>query len=509
METKKNSIRCPKCGTRNTEDAKFCETCGANIESIGRTLKKPNREMRGKLLLITVIVIASGLLCGMGIGFIFQRVDSAEIVSSDRSNNGSIDETSDALMEKSEVNLEDGATDALEGDSGEENEQFGTDREIDIETEEQGVIGEEKNTGETETVDAIPEEERETEKSNSSIMTTYSEVLDAVYEKYRNINADTLLYVAYDIDGNGVDEILVSEGISDAECVWNVYTKSDGIVINTGQCPGAYSSLCAASDGYLYMVNCCDKREQIYQTSLSNNKLVVNCIMDKVLEGDEQYYFPEGEYLTGARLTDKSLLSESKQTEEEDNGKNYMLQSGFQDILEEYKAAVNKDSDYRQKHQEEFPHVNQIMVGYYQMAGGNFGYALYDIDGNGTEEMLISLGEDDYYSICDVYASDGKKAYRMFYEDTIGDRSLLTIYTDGIMYIYSSGGAAYGGGSFYRIDADGYTPVLLEEYTFDAMEYPNTPWVTVNKKMTNEEYEHKFDGLKKVEVNSLIWNKFI
>lgn len=56
-------IRCPKCGTKNKKDAKFCASCGETLENANRTVKK-NQPKKGNEALVILLVVC--LLLGGG-----------------------------------------------------------------------------------------------------------------------------------------------------------------------------------------------------------------------------------------------------------------------------------------------------------------------------------------------------------------------------------------------------------------------------------------------------------
>lgn len=87
-------------------------------------------------------------------------------------------------------------------------------------------------------------------------------------------------------------------------------------------------------------------------------------------------------------------------------------------------------------------------------------YSLYDIDKNGIPELLIGTGESDYLSVLDIFT---------YSDDTVvhlldgGERWYLTLYKDGIIGEYGSGGAAYSIQRYFTIGEDG-TSCITELY---------------------------------------------
>ena len=152
----------------------------------------------------------------------------------------------------------------------------------------------------------------------------------------------------------------------------------------------------------------------------------------------------------------------------------------YQEILEEYKNAVEQDSDYRWEHKEEFSDVNETAVGYYRSFGDvNLYYAYLDIDQNGGDEMLVATGEEDWHAVAEIYATDGEKAYRLIKEDSLGDRSQLTIYTNGVMKVKRSGGVGAEMTTFYQMAANGYEIEIIGEEVItedQKIDFENLEW---------------------------------
>lgn len=100
-------------------------------------------------------------------------------------------------------------------------------------------------------------------------------------------------------------------------------------------------------------------------------------------------------------------------------------------------------------------------------------FALYDIDGNGTKELIIAGGEDGIgvsnpaFSPCnyDIYGYDGTNVLHIFPEMDFGYRTNFSLYENGIIGVYYSGSAAESGIDFYRIGSDGFTPELVDSFS--------------------------------------------
>lgn len=71
-------------------------------------------------------------------------------------------------------------------------------------------------------------------------------------------------------------------------------------------------------------------------------------------------------------------------------------------------------------------------------------YAFYDVDGKGTEEIIIAGGETGITDSAvspwkyDLYGYDGTKAVRIFSDMEFGYRTNFDIYADGVIEIFYS-----------------------------------------------------------------------
>lgn len=319
---------CPNCGHQVEKNDKYCMKCGhpllendvpSDIPTVIPEPPNPDRKPRWKVIGITcgIIILVGLIIFEVSILLKDKKKDALSEILTNQENveTEATDETVSVQNDSEQKDTEQKDAeqkDTEQKDAVEKEDEKEAEKEADTlaESKEDSEDAEEKSPQ----IYVKMEETEESETPKTQVVqgtqgpTTYNEILDSVYARYAN--GDTLIYVMYDIDKNGVQEMLVSEGSSDAACVWNVYTKVDGKVISTGTCPGAFSSLCAAPDGYLYMVNCNNNYEELYRTYLADNTLSVSLVETRTVNDKSEYYYPKGEYLTGKRITDRSLINE-------------------------------------------------------------------------------------------------------------------------------------------------------------------------------------------------------
>ena len=160
-----------------------------------------------------------------------------------------------------------------------------------------------------------------------------------------------------------------------------------------------------------------------------------------------------------------------------------MVQNNFyQDLLEKedllaYENSFGKDIG------SEIRHAQKVY------------YALYDIDGNGTQELIIGGGEDasnpwNY----DLYTYDDSKAVHVFPDFEFGYRTNFSLYENGIIEVFYSGSAAESGNDFYRMNAAGTGAEIVENFSIIGSLDGDTTVITYyqgKNVITENEYNQK------------------
>lgn len=160
-----------------------------------------------------------------------------------------------------------------------------------------------------------------------------------------------------------------------------------------------------------------------------------------------------------------------------------MVQNNFyQDLLEKedllaYENSFGKDIG------SEIRHAQKVY------------YALYDIDGNGTQELIIGGGEDasnpwNY----DLYTYDGSKAVHVFPDFEFGYRTNFSLYENGIIEVFYSSSAAESGNDFYRMNAAGTGAEIVENFSIIGSLDGDTTVITYyqgKNVITEDEYNQK------------------
>ena len=143
-------------------------------------------------------------------------------------------------------------------------------------------------------------------------------------------------------------------------------------------------------------------------------------------------------------------------------------------------------------------------------------YTFYDIDGNGTMELMIAGGENSVSDPVftpwnyDLYGYDGNHAVSVFPEMEFGYRTNFSLYENGIIEVFYSSSAAESGIDFYRIGSDGFTPELVDSFAAVGHlegEEPVFVYSQNGKEITEEEYRAKIQSYEVTLTAELDWRK--
>ena len=160
-----------------------------------------------------------------------------------------------------------------------------------------------------------------------------------------------------------------------------------------------------------------------------------------------------------------------------------MVQNNFYQDLLEKEDLLDYENSFGKDIGSEIRHAQKVY------------YALYDIDGNGTQELIIGGGEDasnpwNY----DLYTYDGSKAVHVFPDFEFGYRSNFSLYENGIIEVFYSSSASESGNDFYRMNAAGTGAEIVENFSIIGSLDGDTTVITYyqgKNVITEDEYNRK------------------
>lgn len=106
---------------------------------------------------------------------------------------------------------------------------------------------------------------------------------------------------------------------------------------------------------------------------------------------------------------------------------------------------------------------------------GTLLYAIYDVNHDGYDELLIAGKSGEYFSIVDIYTTNETTAIRLFGERSFGYRDELDILTNGCLYTHGSSGANNIAFGIYSFTSSGY----LEE--MQVIDYSGNDMGVINQ----------------------------
>lgn len=355
-------------------------------------------------------------------------------------------------------------------------------------------------------------------RKKAGIYELYDLVLSKIPLVY-NITGSSY-YDLYDIDGNGIQELIVETGTSDIDRKLQIYTmvKKDGqaYVRHIGEImvDMAYAELYPCKEGGLYLCLMSIEGADCHKLELKDGK--VNDIYREFVplseDGSENY----PAYITQSELRIRKLFADYwesdglkaeigadisiwkwvssiilNMTAEEKPDLDILpddaLQA-YQEVLKEYQKLlpVNDYSDWPDNQSEiegSFPHVDLDAVGFLYAHGSenadqirlSVKYAMYDMDDNGIDEMLISLAvknsDDDDYDrkpmIHTIYTFDGKDAKIAI---NFAGPDYVTVYSNGCICEQWKPGTAAEATYYYQLNENGYVIDKIDLYDPYALE---------------------------------------
>ena len=134
----------------------------------------------------------------------------------------------------------------------------------------------------------------------------YGPLVQEANQTYGNYN----LYFKYDIDKDGVDELLLQEGTCEADYMYHVYTIQNKKSVSLGSISGSHSMFYADEEGgkysYIYQVMGHMGYEHLSKVEIKDGKVQTTQLSDRELAPDEGYY--ENEYPLSYTTVDDLFL---------------------------------------------------------------------------------------------------------------------------------------------------------------------------------------------------------
>ncbi len=302
---------------------------------------------------------------------------------------------------------------------------------------------------------------------------------------YHSLGAFDLYYAYCDIDSNGVEELLIGTG----NTIWDVYAfdgEKSVKLIDEQAMGGGRVNLSIMKTGELYVTGSSGASIGVcYMRRLAEDGFTTQEVFyfDQVSNelGVNYYGEMDGEHVT---LPQESFQAEMERyTERTDFQWTILVETpmtqskAYQMILDEYAEAIEamNNGSYSA---EQYPHVKCVVNHEEGTATGpsgiNYNYLWFDVDGNGTNELIIAAGLEyglfmDIHAmrVLDIYTYDGTQALELFQDAALGDTAYLLVGAGNEIYFVdeNSGNERQ---ALLKIEPNGYS--LEEIYSYHIRE---------------------------------------
>ena len=163
--------------------------------------------------------------------------------------------------------------------------------------------------------------------------------------------------------------------------------------------------------------------------------------------------------------------AEEKPEESEIPVKEMTAEMAYDDILLEYFAIGKMSAEVYQEQASSYYNTNHgAMQRYHEQHDGEFYYTYFDIDQNGTAELLIGYGDETYAMVVDGYAFDGEKAVKIIQEDGGWVEECL-LFQDGSYAVMGSNEEAFPFVYVRQLAEDGYSVETILHISVQIDEY--------------------------------------
>ncbi len=153
-------------------------------------------------------------------------------------------------------------------------------------------------------------------------------------------------------------------------------------------------------------------------------------------------------------------------------------------VEEEFVTVINEGLDaFDEDAHPELPFYTAVLTRYEE---NSYYAARHDFDGNGTDELLIGVGDAQTVTPIAVFAFDGAAMRYLCKEAPLGERSHLG-YRDGLLIVRGSDGAASGSLTFYRIARDGWSTDIVDIVDYEFSGETQVSFTSRMKKTDTEE----------------------
>ena len=174
-------------------------------------------------------------------------------------------------------------------------------------------------------------------------------------------------------------------------------------------------------------------------------------------------------------------LEQEREAEEEaarEAERKQAYEDAVDELLDDYREVLETGVDaFDESTYPEIPYYSIQTVRY----SGTIYYGYYDFDENGTDELILATGDEEFKQPIGIYAFDGTKMVYLCKEQSLGERATIH-FQNGLFTIHGSISASSGVVLSYKLADDGYSIDIQDWYMY---EYDENDELTVTTEIGN------------------------
>lgn len=260
----------------------------------------------------------------------------------------------------------------------------------------------------------------------------YAPTLTDVYVQYHVINNSDydLSYTVYDLDGDGIEELLVQEGTCEGDLQWMVYTLKGNKPQLIGQFEGWHSSLFVCNAGGIYCMQTSTfdvGHENIKLVTKEEDSLVEELVSERVIDFVNDNWSQPGTRLEEVPVYDYQLLKKGNT-----NKPSGLVNTDFYEFIKK-ELKISKNFPFPENVEDEI---------------GVFSAFVKDFDDDGNNEMvtgsIVHNKAGQEYVVLDLYNIENgiiknSDSSEVVAATGVGNFQNITccIYEDGLIKIQS------------------------------------------------------------------------
>ncbi|MBE6783205.1 MAG: zinc ribbon domain-containing protein [Ruminococcaceae bacterium] len=158
------------------------------------------------------------------------------------------------------------------------------------------------------------------------------------------------------------------------------------------------------------------------------------------------------------------------------------LKADYEDVLNQYREVVKNRLDFDEAKDNFGEFVSPLMV-LHLSEGYNYGnrnsstlyriyYSVFDLNNDNIEECVVGMGTDENnVTVYEMFSFDRSQSVPLFEIGKFGERTNLTVYENGTLYVSGSNGASSQSYKYYTIPKNSSSVQEIASFTCEDYQY--------------------------------------